>query len=95
VNELIKTSQLSEMEKTLTNCLKHEQDLNATLNERIMELEQENKTLTLKLRCWEQTSDIREEKHKIMEDKCKTLKEKNAALHLKLNAIYAGEVDDG
>jgi len=42
-------SQLSEMEKTLTNCLKHEQDLNLTLNERIMELEQEVKALTLKL----------------------------------------------
>lgn len=39
-------SQLSEMERILTASLKHEQDLSITLNERIMELEQEIKALS-------------------------------------------------
>lgn len=40
----------TEMERILTSALKHEQDLNETLSERILELETENKTLKLKLR---------------------------------------------
>ena len=40
---------MSEMERILRNALKHEQDINETMNERIMKLETENKTLKLKL----------------------------------------------
>lgn len=43
------TKPMTEMERILTNALRFEQDRNATLNERIMELETENKTLILKL----------------------------------------------
>lgn len=40
---------MSEMERILTNALRHEQDMNETMNERILELEMENKNLKLKL----------------------------------------------
>lgn len=43
------TEPTTEMERILTSALKHEQDLNETLSERILELEMENKTLKLKL----------------------------------------------
>lgn len=43
------TQPMTEMERILTESLKFEQDRNEALHERVMELETENKTLTLKL----------------------------------------------
>ncbi len=47
--EIMQQEHILKTEQTLNRALKHEQDLNEQLRERVMELETENKTLKLQL----------------------------------------------